>query len=77
MGLKIAIVGAGAVGAQVGGFLAKDGEDVDRYFLHVYSGDTTLLLLDVDGDPETIDPITITGGNIQIHASSCDDPQPQ
>ena len=28
MGLKIAIVGAGAVGAQVGGFMAKNGEDV-------------------------------------------------
>lgn len=28
MGLKIAIVGAGAVGAQVGGFMAKQGEDV-------------------------------------------------
>lgn len=58
---------------------AKDGADVDRYFLHVFSdpsdpAGSTLLLIDIDGDPETVDPITITGGNLQIHISSCDDP---
>jgi hypothetical protein len=56
---------------------AKDGALVDRYFLRVYrdSGET-VLLIDIDGDPTTVDPITITGGNLQIHASSCDDPPP-
>ncbi len=57
---------------------ASDGEDIDRYFLHVFSDPgnpvgTTLMLIDVDGDPATVDPITITGGNLQLHASSCDD----
>lgn len=57
---------------------AKAGADIDRYFLHVF-GDpddpagSTLLLVDMDGDPTTLDPITITGGNLQLHASSCDD----
>jgi hypothetical protein len=60
---------------------AKDGADVDRYFIHVFAdpGDpvgSSLLLLDVDGDPTTIDPVTITGGNMQLHVSSCDDPPP-
>ena len=54
---------------------AKDGIDVDRYFLHVFDSDgNTLLLVDMDGNPATVDPITITGGNLQIHISSCDDP---
>jgi hypothetical protein len=49
------------------------GAYVDRYFIHVYDGDgNTLLLVDVDGDPATVDPVTITGGNFQLHASSCD-----
>jgi hypothetical protein len=48
------------------------GADLDRYFLHVFSDEadpveTTQLLIDVDGDPTTVDPITITGGNFQIH----------
>jgi hypothetical protein len=43
------------------------GEDLDRYFLHVYDSTGTLMLIDIDGDPETVDPITITGGNFQIH----------
>lgn len=58
---------------------AKDGEDIDKYFLHVFSDPgspaaTTLMLVDVDGDPLTLDPVTITGGNLQLHISSCDDP---
>jgi hypothetical protein len=60
---------------------AQDGALVDRYFLHVYTdpsdpNGSTELLIDVDGNPATLDPITITGGNLQIHASSCDDPPP-
>jgi len=56
---------------------ASDGEDIDKYFIHVFSdaGDpfgTTILLTDGDGDPTTVDPITITGGNLQLHSSSCD-----
>ena len=58
---------------------AKDGEDIDRYFLKVYSDPanpdgSVLLLVDVDGDPTTVDPITISGGNLQIHISSCANP---
>ena len=58
---------------------ANDGADVDRYFLHVFTdpsdpAGSTVLLVDVDGDPTTVDPVTITGGNMQMHASSCDDP---
>jgi hypothetical protein len=60
---------------------AKDGDDVDRYFIHVFADpsdpvNSSLLLLDVDGDPTTVDPVTITGGNMQIHSSSCDSPPP-
>ena len=54
----------------------RDGAGKDRYFLHVFSSlgnpiGTTLLLVDVDGNPATIDPVTITDGNLQIHVSSC------
>jgi hypothetical protein len=55
----------------------RDGAGKDRYFLHVYSdpadpNGTTLLLVDIDHDPSTVDPVTITDGNIQLHDSSCD-----
>ncbi len=58
---------------------AKDGADVDRHFLHVYTDPSdpvgsTELLFDIDGDPSTVDPKTITGGNLQLHISSCDNP---
>jgi hypothetical protein len=61
---------------------AKDGADIDRYFLHVFSdpldpNGTTLLLVDSDGIAGTVDPVTITDGNLQIHISSCSDPPPQ
>lgn len=61
---------------------AKDGADIDRYYIHVYSDPndpdgTTLMLLDDDGNPATVDPVTITGGNMQIHISSCDNPPAQ
>ena len=56
---------------------AKDGADIDRYFLHVFdTGGNTLLLVDMDGQAATVDPILITGGNLQLHVSSCDDPPP-
>jgi len=49
------------------------GEDVDRYFLRVVDGDGNLVyLVDMDGDPATVDPVTITGGNFQLHNSSCE-----
>ena len=52
---------------------AQDGNDVDRYFLEVYDCNTleTLLLVDVDGDPTTVDPVSITGGNMQMHWRPC------
>jgi hypothetical protein len=58
---------------------AKDGELIDRYYIHVYSDPmnphgTTLMLVDEDGDSETVDPVLITGGNLQLHISSCDNP---
>lgn len=58
---------------------AKDGALIDRYFLRVYASQsdpigTTLLLFDIDGDSSTVDPKTITGGNLQMHFSSCPTP---
>jgi hypothetical protein len=53
----------------------KDGELKDRYFLEVTDcAGNTLLFLDENGDPATVDPVTITGGNLQIHVSSCPTP---
>ena len=50
----------------------NDGALIDRYFLRVQDGTgTTRLLVDVDKVSSTIDPITITGGNLQLHISSC------
>ncbi len=59
----------------------RDGAGKDRFFLNVYTDQadpvgSSLILLDVDGDPATVDPLTITGGNMQIHVSSCDEPVP-
>ena len=52
-----------------------DGNLKDRYFIRVYDNSgNTLLLLDQDGDPTTVDPVIITKGNMQIHVSSCDVP---
>ncbi len=55
----------------------RDGSLKDRYFLQVYSNPadpsgSTLLLIDVDGNSATVDPLTITDGNMQLHISSCD-----
>jgi hypothetical protein len=58
---------------------AKDGALIDRYFLRVYQDPndpigSTLLLFDIDGNSATVDPQTITGGNLQMHYSSCPTP---
>lgn len=54
---------------------AKDGALIDRYFLRVADGGGVVrLLVDQDGDPNTVDPVTITDGNLQIHISSCSVP---
>lgn len=48
------------------------GAYIDRYFLRVTGpGWATFLLVDVDGDPATADPVTITGGNLRLHVGSC------
>jgi hypothetical protein len=52
------------------------GEEIDRYFLHVFADPgsphaTTLLLIDEDGDSTTVDPVMITGGNLQLHDNPC------
>jgi hypothetical protein len=53
---------------------SDDGELIDRYFLHVEDGDGNVLIhVDFDGvDNGDVDPLTITGGNFQIHCTSCD-----
>lgn len=52
-------------------------ENVDRYFLHVYDGDGNTILLvedpNGDGDPDTVEPMTITGGNLQMHCRPCEE----
>jgi hypothetical protein len=57
----------------------RDGAGKDRYFLKVFTNPadpngSVVMLIDVDGDPATVDPVTITDGNMQIHVSSCDTP---
>jgi hypothetical protein len=57
-------------GGEAGG--NNSGATIDRYFLRVVDGGgTTRLLVDVDGNAATVDPISITGGNLQLHISSC------
>jgi hypothetical protein len=57
---------------------ANGGQFVDRYWLYVFSNPADIThsgLFLVNGDPTlTFNPVTITGGNIQLHASSCDNP---
>ena len=53
--------------------------DKDRYFLNVFTNPadpigSSVFLVDEDGNPATMDPIVITGGNMQLHASSCSSP---
>ena len=52
------------------------GAGKDRYFLNVYTNPadpigSSVMLVDVDHDPSTVDPVTITDGNMQLHESSC------
>ena len=53
------------------------GTDIDRYFLRAWKigeggAETELLCVDEDGDCSSVDPLTITGGNLQLHITSCD-----
>ena len=54
---------------------ARDGALIDRYYLRVMDGDG-VVQLEVGSilDDGTIVPVTITDGNFQLHASSCDNP---
>jgi len=56
-----------------------DGNGKDRYFLNVFTNQadpvgSSVVLVDIDGNPATVDPLIITDGNLQIHVSSCDGP---
>jgi hypothetical protein len=54
---------------------ASAGEYIDTYFLHVWNASNpNLLLFDLDGVPTTVDPVTITGGNLQLHFNPCPEP---
>jgi hypothetical protein len=49
----------------------------DRYFLHVYTNPanptgSTVMLVDGDTDPATMDPIAVDTGNLQMHFQPCD-----
>ena len=57
----------------------RDVNAKDRYFLQVYSNPdnpagSTLLLVDQDGNPNTIDPVIVLDGNLQIHVTGCAKP---
>lgn len=54
-----------------------DGGDIDRYFLHAWvtgplGTTTTVFCVDQHGDCSTVDPTIISGGNLQLHYSSCE-----
>ncbi|TFG88507.1 MAG: hypothetical protein E4H17_02240 [Gemmatimonadales bacterium] len=56
----------------------RDGAGKDRYFLNVFTDRTdpagsSVMLVDIDGNPATVDPLIITDGNMQIHIPSCID----
>jgi hypothetical protein len=51
------------------------GATIDHYYLRVYDGDgNTLMVVEDASLPGDMDPIRITGGNLQLHISSCDNP---
>ncbi len=57
----------------------EDGSLIDRLFVNVYTNPadpvgSSLILIDQDGDPSTVDPLVISDGNLQIHVSSCTSP---
>lgn len=57
---------------------ATDGALIDRYYLRVFDGSgTTLLVVNGNSNPLNMDPVPITDGNFQLHVSSCDNPPPQ
>jgi hypothetical protein len=54
-----------------------EGGNIDRYFLHAWitgpeGSQITVFCVDEDGDCSTMDPRTISGGNLQLHYSSCE-----
>jgi len=59
---------------------AKDGALIDKYYLQVKDLDGNIVFQVGAGDPatdttpSTIETVTITDGNLQLHISSCDDP---
>lgn len=55
----------------------EPGKNVDRYYLRVYDATGATLLL-VSGDmanPQNVVPMIISGGNLQMHVSSCGTPK--
>jgi len=57
----------------------RDEAGKDRIYMNVFTNPadpigSSVMLMDVDGDPATMDPLTITDGNMQLHASSCSEP---
>jgi len=57
----------------------SDGAGKDRLFVNVYTNPadpvgSSIILVDMDGDPSTVDPLIISDGNLQIHVSSCSTP---
>jgi hypothetical protein len=56
--------------------LPDEGAKVDRLYLRVWTDlnnppGSIIYLINGSVDPATVDPVLITGGNIQIHISSC------
>ena len=54
-----------------------DSTKKDRYFLRVFTNPanpigSTVMLVDVDGNSATVDPVAIFHGNLQLHISGCD-----
>jgi hypothetical protein len=49
----------------------------DRYFLHVYTNPadpagSTVMLVDQDTDPTSVDPVVVDKGNLQMHYNPCE-----
>ena len=56
---------------------AEPGKGIDRYYLRVYDGNgTTLMLISADmANPLNVAPVPIATGNLQMHSSSCEKKQ--
>lgn len=55
-----------------------EGEGVDRYFMNVYTDEadpvgSSIMLVDLDGNPATVDPVLISEGNMQLHSTGCEE----